>query len=65
MSEGWFVLEYGCFYPKNQPRNGFFDLGNVGHTIHLLDGHRYTLQCDPDVFGKADLIDITSGQTLL
>src|SRR5580765_7000268 len=58
VSDGWFILEDWCFYPKNRPSNVLtdFGMGNT-HTIHFLGGHRYTLQCDPDIYAKIDLVD--------
>lgn len=61
VSDGWFILSSWCFYPKNQPRDAFYDLGPDFHTIHFRAGHHYTLRCDPDVFAKYDLVDTDRG----
>jgi hypothetical protein len=66
VSDGWFVIEYTCFHPKNNPPNALIDLmGYASHADHFFAGHRYALQCDPHIFGEIDLIDTTSGQNLI
>jgi len=65
VSDGWFALEGWCYYPKNQTPDALYDFGNgTSINLHFLAGHHYTLQCDPDVWAKLDLIDTTTGQDL-
>lgn len=63
VSDGWFVVDDACIHPKNRPGNEIIDLIGEEYTIHFRGGHRYDLRCDPDAFGKINLIDETTGDT--
>lgn len=57
VTEGWFLVEDQCFSPKNQKDMIVTFEDDDFETIKVKSGHRYKLQCDPDVVAKINLIE--------
>jgi hypothetical protein len=60
VTQGWFTLEFQCYFPKNHPGHAEVPAGNPGKTMYFEDGHRYGLKCDDDKAGVIDLVDMGS-----
>jgi hypothetical protein len=59
VTEGWFTVEYQCYFPKHHPDHAVL-AGTPGKAMYFQAGHRYGLKCDDDKAGVIDLLELGS-----
>lgn len=58
--EGWFVLEFQCFTPRERtaPNDPIIPETDDQKPVYLHAGHRYMLSCSPTKIGDIELQDL-------
>lgn len=55
--EGWFIVEFQCFTPRDLPetRDPILPETDDQKPVYIHAGHRYMLSCSPDKIGDISL----------